>query len=67
MKAVSLTAKILVSLMAVFFLSQATSQLLPSCFALISKYMEFDFQYAEWWASQMVLVVKNQSANAGEM
>ena len=54
MKAVSLTAKILVSLLAVFFLSQATSQLLPSCFALISKYMEFDFQYAEWWASQMV-------------
>ena len=67
MKAVSLTATILVSLLTVFFLSQPTSHLVPSCFALISKYIEFDFQYSEWWASQMVLVVKNQSTNAGEM
>lgn len=43
-----LKAKIVESLLTVFFVSQPTSHQLSNSVALILKYIEFDFQYLEW-------------------
>lgn len=43
-----LKAKIVESLLTVFFVSQPTSHQLSNSVALILKYIEFDFQYPEW-------------------